>query len=366
MMHLAGLRRVEYLFVYPETGDIVIAGPAGDWATDAEGRTVAVESSEEEPAGKETTTPVLHLEDLLVLLRQAKSRGPFTCTIEPTTEGLAAAQGYIAETGKKPLKEGKAARDKWVKGLRDALGKQNIKVGGIDARTRVARTIVEADYHMKRIGMGLERGVSGVVGYLDSIELKEGEAPPPMDVLRWWFTLAQAPPSTTEAHNAFSFHKGSVRVLSENEFLKATGEIVYTGKSSERNIKFANSFTNHFDALATKYPVYADLRNVFDLALVAALIETEGLADQVGWQMGPFLDGQQLPVDLGPTPAQVESICNSRLINGKHVVAGVSGGVEVDVQKLIGDKIKVDTYGTLKAGHGQSAPKKVANDWWWD
>jgi hypothetical protein len=367
MRQLAGLRRVEYLFVYPETGDIVIAGPAGDWTTDAEGRAVAVEPpSDEDAIGKETTTPVLHLDDLLVLLRQAKSHGPFTCTIEPTTEGLAAAQGYIAETGKKPLKEGKAARDKWVKGLRDALGKQNIKVGGIDARTRVARTIVEADYHMKRIGMGLERGVPGVVSYLDSIELKEGEAPPPMDVLRWWFTLAEVPPSTTEEHNAFSFHKGSVRVLSENEFLKATGEIVYTGKSSERNLKFANSFTNHFDALATKYPVYADLRNVFDLALVAALIENQSLADQVGWQMGLFLDGQQLPVDLGPMPKQVESICNSRLVNGKHVVAGVSGGVDVDVQKLVGDKMKVDTYGTLKAGHGQSTPKKVANDWWWD
>lgn len=366
MTHLAGLRRVEYLFVYPETGDIVIAGPAGDWTTDAEGRTVAVEPSEVEPAGKETTTPVLHLDDLLVLLRQAKSRGPFTCTIEPTTEGLAAAQEYLAETGKKPLKEGKGARDKWVKGLRDALGKQNIKVGGIDARTRVARTIVEADYHMKRIGMGLERGVPGVVSYLDSIELKEGEAAPPMDVLRWWFTLADVPPSTTEEHNAFSFHKGSVRVLSENEFLKATGEIVYTGETSERNLKFAGSFTKHFDALAQKYPVYADLRNVFDLALVAALVENHGLADQVGWQMGLFLDGQQLPVELGPMPKQVESICNSRLVNGKQVVAGVSGGVEVDVQNLVGDKLKVDTYGTLKAGRGESTPKKVANDWWWD
>ena len=31
MKYLAGLRRIEYVFVYPETGDLVVAGPAGDW-----------------------------------------------------------------------------------------------------------------------------------------------------------------------------------------------------------------------------------------------------------------------------------------------------------------------------------------------
>lgn len=367
MQHLAGLRRIQYLFVYPETGDIVIAGPAGDWTTDAEGRAVAVErAADGESPAKETTTPVMHLDDLLVLLRQAQKPGPFTCTIEPTQEGLKAAQDYLAETGKKPLKEGKAAREKWVNGLRDALGKQNIKVGGIDARTRVARTIVEADYHMKRIGMGLEPGVPGVVSYLDTVEVKNGE-PVPMDVVRFWFTLGDAPPSTTEQHNAFSFHKGSVLVLSENEFLKKTGEVVYTGKTSERGLKFAQSFTNKFDALAAKYPIYADLRNVFDLAIVAALIEHEGLADQVGWQMTAFLDRQRLPVEIGPAPAQVESICNSRVVNGNRVIAGVSGGVEVDATKVVGDKLKLDNYGALKAGHGSSSPKKLSHDgWWWD
>lgn len=39
MKYLAGLRRIEYVFVYPATqstgcpGDLVVAGPAGDWTT---------------------------------------------------------------------------------------------------------------------------------------------------------------------------------------------------------------------------------------------------------------------------------------------------------------------------------------------
>ena len=40
-MHvLAGLQRIRYVFVYPDTGDIVLAGPAGDWTLDRENRIV--------------------------------------------------------------------------------------------------------------------------------------------------------------------------------------------------------------------------------------------------------------------------------------------------------------------------------------
>ena len=44
MRTLAGMFRIKYLFVYPQTGDIVLAGPAGDWRTDTEGRVVNVDT----------------------------------------------------------------------------------------------------------------------------------------------------------------------------------------------------------------------------------------------------------------------------------------------------------------------------------
>ena len=37
MRNLAGLTRVEYVFCYPETGDIVLAGPAEAWGRGALG-----------------------------------------------------------------------------------------------------------------------------------------------------------------------------------------------------------------------------------------------------------------------------------------------------------------------------------------
>ena len=38
MLYLAGMTRLQYVFFYPETNDIVVAGPAEGWATDLSGR----------------------------------------------------------------------------------------------------------------------------------------------------------------------------------------------------------------------------------------------------------------------------------------------------------------------------------------
>ena len=40
---------------------------------------------------------------------------------------------------------------------------------GLPVETRVGRVIVEADYHMKMVGIGLEPGTPGVESYLDSM-----------------------------------------------------------------------------------------------------------------------------------------------------------------------------------------------------
>jgi len=355
MRNLAGLQRIQYIFIYEDSGDIVLAGPAGDWAANDEGRQVSVESG----------APVLQLDDLVVILRNSSGKGSFGCAITPTRENLEKAQAFLAE--KKSIGEGKAAREKWVNQLRDQLGFQEIDTHGIDPRSHAARTIVEADYHMKRVAMGLEKGVLGVESYLDSMELKRGESAP-MGLLRWWFTLGDGAIRTTEDHSAFELKGSSVKVLSENEKLAKNGERIHTGKSDELTAKFAESFTRNFDALATKYPVYAELRNVFDLATVAAALKHEGVLDRVGWQPVHFLDAEKYQIELGTAPEKVLSIANYRVMTAGTFVVGVSGGVEVNAAtKLSSDRYQTSTYGDLEAGRLQSKKAKDSPDlWWWD
>jgi hypothetical protein len=357
MQALAGLARVKYVFVYPETGDLVLAGPAGDWQTDAEGRFVTTE----------TGSPVVTLDDLVVTLRNAFSEeGKFGCSINPRKEGLAAAQVVNDKWSSQSLKP--SQRSRWLEEFRSAVGKQDIVVYGIDPRTRAARVLVEADYRMKLVGMGLEPGTLGVTSYLQSIEVDPGEAPPPMNVLRWWFTLNYSALKTTDGHDAFALAGQGAKVLGEDELLTELGERVHTGAIHDLNRQFAESFTKQFEVLADKYPVYAELRNVFDLALVTALMKSHSLPDQVGWHMTHFGPQGQYEVAHGTAPTEVDSVINHRVIGGKTIVAGVSGGVTVDARQLVAPAaIKTDDYGLLKVEHHGSAPKSLPRGaWWWD
>ena len=358
MMNLAGLEKIRYVLVYPETQDLVLAGPAGPWRTDDEGRNVS----------RITGRPVLQLDDLVVLFRYltAAPGATFGCSINPTQEGLARTKQFAERSRATPLRRGQ--RSAWLRKLRDSMGRQTISVEGIDPRTRVARVLVEADYRMKLVGMGLEPGTVDVPSYLNLIHVPRGQAPPPLDVLRWWFTLKYDVVRATPHRDAFEIRGAGVQVLSENEFLTDLGQRVHTGKSEPTNQEFAHLFTQHFAELAKKYPVYADLQNIFDLALVAALVESEKLAERVNWHMTCFGDPEQYQVALGRAPQSVESIINHRLVNGKHLIVGVSGGVLARPWQFVAEgAIQSDRYGALKAERSNSAAGELPRDaWWWD
>ncbi len=357
MLTLCGLEKIKYVFVYPETGDVVLAGPAGDWRTDEEGRVVSQVSGR----------PVVQLDDLVVVLRHLMrgTQGQFGCSINPREDALAKTKEFLDESAKSPLKEG--TRSRWLKQLRDRMGKQDIVVDGVDPHTRVAQVLVEADYRMKLVGMGLEPGVLGVRSYLDLVKVPRGEAPPPLDVLRWWFTLNDRDIHASEQRDAFELAGHGVRVQSENEMLSARGQRVHTGTSEPLNQEFAQSFSEHFAALATKYPVYADLENIFDLALVSALIKSHDLANQVGWHLTCFGDPSAYPVALRPAPKTVETVINHRVVNQTHIIAGVSGGVSVNPWRSVSaDSVQVDKA-ELPREHGYGTPQVLpVSAWWWD
>jgi len=357
MRHMAGIYRIRYLLVYPESGDLVLAGPAGDWHADLDGRPVNVESG----------APVLLLDDVIVLLRNTfDQHGKFGCAINPRQANLAATQAFVKRWQDRSVRPNERAA--WLDQLRETLGKQDISIWGVDSRTHVARTIVEADYRMKLVGMGLEDGTLGVTSYLDAAKDTPAEALRGMSVLRWWFTPNYKSIRTTQAHDAYLLDGRGVRVMSENEMLTATGKRVHTGRSDALSQQFADAFTAHFEQLAAKYVIYAELKNVFDFAILAALMRSEGLPEQVNWHMAYFRDADACRVRRDRAPEEVDSVANYAIVNRKRFVAGVSGGVSVDAGTWISQRTPaVDDYGCVEAEHDAATPPKLPDDaWWWD
>lgn len=357
MLALAGLQRVEFVFVYPDTNDLVLAGPAGDWQIDPFGRIVAAD----------TGAPVVRLDDLLTLLRRSRESKSsfFGCMINPRQQALAETQVLLDRSAQQPLEPGQ--RKKWLEQIRSTLGRQDVEIFGIDPTSRVARVMVEADVHMKLIGMGLEDGVPGVEDYLDSVKASRGPVAA-MAALRWWFSLNYAAIKTSPDGDAYQLIGDGARVLSENEALAAQGQRLHTGQSDPLNQQFADSFTVHFNELAQEYPVYGELRAIFDLSLALALIDADKLMERVHWTPTRLLDNEKLRLPQWPAPKEVDTVANSIVIGRRQIIAGVSGGVMVDVKEPLANRSAERSPVLAKVRAAAPVLPAVGEEieWWWD
>jgi len=143
--YMAGLQRIEYVIVEPETNDIILAGPGEGFELNKEGLVI----------GSKSGTPVIQLQDFLVAMRsvEAARRGQgVSVSIDPTQQGIARLQQFF--NGLK--KNRQSFNPSMQKKVEQAMGKQDIRLTGVPTDSRFSQVLVAADYKMKRLGMGLE------------------------------------------------------------------------------------------------------------------------------------------------------------------------------------------------------------------
>ena len=357
---MAGLQRIQYVIVVPATGDqpgdLILAGPAGDWRTADDGMIVSEDHGQ----------PIVRVDDLLTLWRRPDPNEPYGVTINPSEAGLAAMQKHLAAINGKPIKRSK--RQAWVDGIRDSIGKQDVQFFSLTPDSHVAKTLLTADYHMKCVGMGLADPVDGMKSYLATVTAGPDGQAPPMSVLRWWFAMNYQPVAVSQNSEVFELRGVGAKVLSENQLMAARGKRIRTGKSEALNAQFAASFTKQFGKICEKYPLYGELKNVFDLSMTLALIDKQSLLDRSGWQPKLLLDPVALQLPKVRVASEVDTIANYRVISKKVISAGVSGGVWVDSKKQL-----VSQPNEIASDLVKVLPQKVASVeegqpvvWWWD
>ncbi|MEX0714960.1 MAG: DUF1598 domain-containing protein [Planctomycetaceae bacterium] len=358
MRHLAGLSRIEYVFVYPEQNEIVIGGPAEGWRYDEQG--VAV--------GTSTSRPMAQLDDLVTVLRVFAPQGEkiFQCSIVPRQEHMRLTQEFVAQSqARGSLAPAGVAR--FAQRIERIMGEQDVEFIGLPLDSRVAQVTLEADYRMKLIGIGKLDGGPRIKGFFDLLTGADAKNPPPTNAMRWWLTMKYDAVRHSADRDVFEIKGSSVLCQSEDEFVTARGERVSTGRTDGANRAFAAGFTEHYAALAEKDPVFADLQNIFDLSLVAALVQREKLHDRAGWDLGCFaLDGEYQPASH-PVPKTVPSVVNHRVYNGRDVVVQAAGGVRGDLLAVVDDKEVRQAAPQLGGLVPQAkAPELPAGRWWWD
>ena len=359
MLHLAGLTQIRYVFLYPEEREIVIAGPAEGWKYDDAGHSV----------GRESGKPSLNLDDLVVVMRTFApgGNGEFGCSINTRDDNLKAVKEYIDQTSSTPLPAGKAALDRWLGEIQKRLGQQDVVIIGVPANTRVAQIVAEADYRMKLIGVEKLDGGKEIPSYFALLKATGQVKGAPLEALRWWLTMKYGALVHNPDHSFFEIQDSSVLVQSENQFVNAQGQHVPTGVSEPVNRMFAQNFTQHYSKLARREPVFAELQNMFDMALVAAICRQEKLHERSGWNLGVFSrDGDYRPATVS-SPSSIDSVMNHKVYGGKNIVVQIAGGVEGNLLSVARDPklAKEDAGLNDVAGRGK-LPELPVSRWWWD
>lgn len=338
--YLAGIQRAQFLFIYPETKDIVLAGPGEAWKVNETGNVIGATSG----------LPVLRVEDLMLALRTAENarQGGISVSIDPTEEGRRRLDGLLT---------GRLAFSQELLGeIEQSLGPQKITLQGVPETSRFARTLVASDYKMKRIAMKLDASpVKGLVSYLEMLK-----HPPKNMIPRWWMACDYEPLAKSDDGLAWELRGKGVKVLTEDEIVN-DGKVKGTGKTSGPAQKWADLMTAKYDQLMVNEPVFGDLRNLMDLCVFAAVIRKENLLAKANLEL-PNLEtpasGLGL-VDFG-APKTVSTQC-SAIKRSREFIITASGGVEIN-SWAIADKTSPDPQ--LNAVREKAAGTKSGGLYW--
>jgi hypothetical protein len=342
--YLGGLQRIQYILVYPEHQDIVLAGPGEGWKIDANGNVV----------GETTNRPVLQLDDLIVALRtvEAARNGGLSCSIDPTPQGRQNLEQYFDR-----LQAQNVTFSPDIAGaVEQILGMQQVTLTGVPEDSRFARMLVAADYRMKRYGMKLEPApVRGLPSYLDLVKSASSNVTP-----RWWMACHYEPVLRSEDGLAWELRGQGVKVLTEDEFVADDGTVRQTGKKSGPAERWAELMTEKYDELSTKEPVFGELRNLMDLAVTAAIIAKNDLANVAGCDLSLLTrrEGGAM-VESWHAPKQIATQC-SFVKQGSRYVIAASGGVQVESWQVAS---KEEVSSKVADVRKQSASS--ASTWWW-
>ncbi len=351
MRNMAGLSRIEYVFLDDETSDVIIAGHVGGvefrdgWHRDLTSGAVPLALDSWQGAAY----AVFHQQ-------------PIGCTIDPTNEGIGQALEVSRQTLQRPLPP-KTAADT----LATALGLQRVETIGMPGDHPLAWMLVEADRHMKQLALGQHAMPPGVPNYMDMIQRHIASGPPSEHLLRLWFTAQSVTVRTDPQRQLFRFDGPPLQLVGEDQRPDINGQRRVAGVDP-RSRDFVKHFNRAFRQTADLYPFYHALEALYGAAGVAELLRRELEPERMQSLLAPFA---QLGSDLAPrlpVPQAVDSIAVShRVRSGKqqHQVTIASGGVSVDPRGVVPSEIEIYPSLTATPSPQDTAPAAV-NRWWWN
>jgi len=336
---MGGIQRIKNVIVDAENNDVLLVGPGEGWTVDAAGSVV----------GETTGRPVIRFEDFIVALRTAEAANRdygISVSIDPTAEGQ---KQFVNVTRRIQRNGGFQPQMKGM--IETALGPQNISFTGLPTDSRMAQVLVAADYRMKRIAMGFEP--AAVPGIPSVLELAEERGKGFNQSPRFWLQCKYDSITRSEDGMVWQIDGPGAKALTQAD-----------GKAKEHPIatQWAENMTENFGALADADPIFGELQNVLDMAVVAAILNKHDLLTTAGLEI-PTIVGtnDKIALPKWSVPEKVSTQCSFVFIKNSWMVTA-SGGVQVDSWAVL-DNVAVDNAIASVVNRVAVAPAQ-RSVWW--
>ena len=233
----------------------------------------------------------------------------------------------------------------------------DVKVFGVSAKTNFARVMIEADYRMKRIAIGVEPPPARMTTFAAALTTARHGA-----LERWWLTPDYQGIVASPDRLAMKLTGQGVRLQTELKDVLSDGSIVDLRRTPTRATRaYASSFTNQYQQIARASPVYAQLRQLTDLLIVAAFMKEHEWYKQAGWFAKSFAKEAFVPTETLNNPVSAAVVVNA-FWKGHRMFTPAGGGVSIHAEEALSYLRQDDS---LNAVRGNNRPGKQ-NTWWWD
>jgi hypothetical protein len=250
-----------------------------------------------------------------------------------------------------------------VDGLRTNLGLQTVRIMGVAPTTHFAQVLVEADYRMKLIGIGLEPPLVKMTTFIDKADPSSARNA----LMRWFFIPDYKCVKVAENGEAMELVGDGVKLVDEREAVAADGKRSVVGGKNLASTAFTATFTQKYPEIAAKKPIYAQLRNLVDLTVAAAFLQQHDYYGKAEQKFETFLSEEKFPIETYTAPVQVDTVVTS-VWKGNRLLTPVAGGVTIQAKQALAADNRLDDADakTAQARKAVDLAKLKAGQWWWD
>ena len=100
--------------------------------------------------------------------------------------------------------------------------------------------------------------------------------------------------------------------MTEEDFIAANGSVEHTGQASPAAQKWADIMTQKYPELAVADPIFRQLQNCMELAVVGAIVVKNHLPEKAGYDLPTLLNSPAITPYVFNTPKQVPTIASTK------------------------------------------------------